>query len=801
MRAERWRHIEDLYQAALGREPGERAAFLSKACNGDDELRREAELLLAQRTEANADVTRTITPSPSRPEAPAGGYILLEKLGQGGMGVVYRAYDPRLRRHVALKFLNQEMTTDAGREQSLWNEARAAAALDHPNICTIYEIGQLDGKPYISMAYVSGQSLKKKLATGALPFEEAVELAIQIAMGLQAAHEAGIIHRDVKPSNMLVSTGGVVKIVDFGLALLKSVERMQRGDLSGTPAYMSPEQAYGLELDQRADLWSLGVTIYEMATGRLPFQGSDIATIRRAILTSTDMPTPLQPAEAYRLLEPIIRRALAHDRSDRYLSAAAMIADLKAVASARSGTATQRALPSVAVLPFFNLGRRRETEYFSDGLTDELINALAQLEGLRIVSRGSVFEFKGKPVNVQEVGAKFNVTKVLEGSVRVSGRNVRVTAQLTDVNDGFQVWSERFDRKIVNVFEIQDEITHAIVEKLKVRLSGAEERRLNAACPKNIEAYDLYLKGKFRWNGQTEDCFRQAIEYFTRAVQLDPEFAAAHAGLADCYTSLAFHGFGPPREIFSTARTSAARALDTNPSLPDANISMGYVKLYHDWDWAEAEIYLRRALELNPGYAKAYYSLMLCLVQTSRFEEGRVALDQALQLDPSNLLYHTSQGWLEYYAKRPRVAMEKLKRILELNPNFPEAHVALGVASEQLGLYQDALRHLETAAEAYGQHPLVVALLGAAYATAGNREQALEKSDLLNRLAAKKYVPHVCRAIIHMACGDYDDAFEQLALGAENRDAFLCWLNVYPGSELLRSDPRFTKLLADIGLT
>jgi TolB-like protein/Flp pilus assembly protein TadD len=542
------------------------------------------------------------------------------------------------------------------------------------------------------------------------------------------------------------------------------------------------------------------VTMYEMSTGRQPFQGSDILTIRRAIRNATGMPTPPQPAESYRLLEPIIRRALAHDRSDRYPSAAAIVADLKAVASARASTATHRTLPSVAVLPFANLGRKKDTEYFSDGLTDELINALAQLEGLRVVSRGSVFEYKGKPVNIHEVGAKLNVTKVLEGSVRISGAQVRVTAQLTDVKDGFHIWSERFDREIVNVFQIQDEITHAIVEKLKVRLSGAEERRLNAACPKNIEAYDLYLKGKFQWNRQTVDCFRQAIEYFTRAVHVDPELAAAHAGLADCYTSLAFHGFGPPRELFSLARTSASRALEIDSSLPDANISMGYVKLYHDWDWTAAETYLRQALDLNPGYAKAYYSLMLCLVQTSRFEEGRIALDQALELDPGNMLYHTSAGWLEYYAKRPRVAMEKMERTLELDPKFPETHVVLGVASEQLGLYADALGHLETAAEAYGQHPLVVALLGAAYSAAGNREQALEKLDLLDRLAAKQYVPHVCRAIVLMACRDFDEAFAQLALGAENRDAFLGWLNVYPGSELLRSDARFTKLLAQIGL-
>jgi eukaryotic-like serine/threonine-protein kinase len=756
---------------------------------------------LAQQMDPSDDRTRTIPPEHFWPaESSPKRYTLMERLGEGGMGVVYRAYDPRLRRYVALKFVSQAFTQDPATEQALANEARAAAALDHPNICTIYEIGKLDGRRYISMSYVPGMSLKQKLKNGGLPFEEALELATQIAMGLEAAHQAGVIHRDVKPSNVLVTNGGAVRIVDFGLAVLAK-QPLRSGDISGTPAYMSPEQAYGLELDHRADLWSLGVTIYQMVTGTLPFRGRDISALRQSFISHVDIPPPPDPTEAYRLMEPVIRRALVPDRTDRYPSATAMIADLKELASARAVATARPALPSVAVLPFSNLGAEKETEYFSDGLTGDLIAALAQLDGLRVVSRGSAFEFKGKPVDVRDVSARLNVTKVLEGTVRVSGSRVRVTAQLTDASDGFNIWSEMFDRQIVDVFEIQDEITHAIVEKLRVRLSSDEQRRLNSVWPGNIEAYDLYLKGKFQWYQQTADSFRQSIEYFTRAVQVDPQFAAAHAGLADCYTFLAFHGFGRPRDIFESARTSAAHALEINPSLPGANIAMGCVKLYHDWDRTAAEGYLRRAIELNPGYGKAHYSLMLCLVQTGRFEEGRVALDRALELDPGNMLYHTSAGWLEYYAKRPRVAIEKLEQALELNPNYPETQVALGAVSEQLGLYPDAFRHLERAAEAYGQHPLVVAFLGAAYATAGHREEALKELALLDSLAAKQFVPHVCRAIIQIACGDYDVAFAELALAKEDRDAFLCWLNVYPGIEPLRSDPRFIRLLEDIGLT
>ncbi|HEY6345242.1 MAG TPA: protein kinase [Bryobacteraceae bacterium] len=726
-------------------------------------------------------------------------YELLERLGEGGMGVVYRAHDLRLRRFVALKFLNERMTGDEFALESFWNEARAAAALDHPNICTVFDIGEFHEQAYISMAYIAGESLKKKLRDGPLPFEDVVELAMQIAIGLAVAHEAGVIHRDIKPSNILVTAGGVVKIVDFGLALLPKAGQSSSGDVSGTPAYMSPEQAHGLEVDCGTDLWSLGVTIYEMATGVVPF-GKDIATVRRAILNFVGPPHPAHPGEAYRRLEPIIRRALAHDRSDRYSSAAAMIADLKSVASARAAVAHPPGIPALVVLPFTNQSRGEDTDYFSDGLTDELINALAQLDGLRVVSRSSAFEFKGKPVNIREIGAKLNVGKVVEGSVRMSGSRLRVTAQLTNVEDGFQIWSERFDREMADVFEIQDEISRAIVEKLKGRLSREETRRLNTAFPRDIEAYDLYLKGKFSWNQQTDEGFQRVIEFFTRALQVNPEFAPAHAGLADAYTLSAFHGFAPSRTALPLAQASAARALEIDPSLPDANISMGYVKLYYDWDWPEAERYLRRAVELNPGCAKAYFSFSIGLVQTSRFEEARAMLRKALDLDPCNMLYLTAAAWVEYYAKRPRVALEKLQAAMEMNADFPELHVVRGAAYEQLGLYRDAISHLETAAAAYGNHPVVVAMLGAVYASAGETERALEQLKLLNGLASQRFVPHIARAIIHMGCQQMDQAFEELRLSAEDRDAFLFWMNVYPGVEPLRSDPRFGRLLREIGL-
>jgi serine/threonine-protein kinase len=729
-----------------------------------------------------------------------GRFTVLSKIGQGGMGVLFKAFDPQLNRTIALKFLNKMSSLDPASEMRFLNEARAAAALDHPNVCTVYDIGAVGDQVYIAMAHVEGENLKQRIAKGPLPFDDALEICMQVALGLREAHSKGVIHRDIKPSNLLITPGGVVKIVDFGLALLPTDLRLTRDHSSvGTPNYMSPEQVQGEAVDHRSDLWSLGVTLYEAASASLPFGGESMPALVRSILFDEVDWTRVRANETLSRFEVVLRRLLAKNRNERYASTDELISGLKALTISKTEAPPELPGTCIAVLPFANLNKQEDTEYFSDGLTDELINALAQFEGLRVVSRSSVFAFKGQAVSIKTIGEQLKVPTVLEGSVRSAGNRLRVTVQLTNVADGLNLWSERFDRELRDIFELQDEITSGIVEKLKVKLVPHRYPAPDVNSTRRLEAYDLYLEGKYNWNRQTEEGFKKAIQCFEEASRVDPSFGAANAGLADAYTFLGFHGLAPSLEIFPKARAAAMKALEIDQTLPDANISMGYVKLYHDWNWKEAEYYLRRAIELNPSSAKAYYSLMLCLVQAGRFEQGRSALQKALEFDPFNMLFHTSAGWLEYYAKRPRVALEKLEEARAIDHTYPELQVALGAASEQLGLFKEAVQHLENAVAIYGQHPLVQAFLGSTYAAADQPEKALEVIATMDRLAENRFVPSVCRAIVYMALQDTERAFEYLRNAASARDAFLCWLNVLPLSESLRPDPRFTALISEIG--
>ena len=490
---------------------------------------------------------------------------------------------------------------------------------------------------------------------------------------------------------------------------------------------------------------------------------------------------------------------LAQDPVDRNQSASDTSCDLTGHQAPTLAVPPEPDFSRIAVFPFANLGGNEDTEYFSDGLTDEIINALAQIKDLHVVSRTSVFEFKGKPTDIRTFGERLRATVVLEGNVRSIGDQIRVTSQLTNVADGFSIWSGRFDHKLSDIFTLQDEITHAIVKALQVRLRLEPSRRVSLRSEGSVEAYDLYLKGTYHWNRQTEDGLQQALQYFGQSIQVDPDLAAAHAGLAEVHTSLGFHGYVPTEEALPIARDAARRALKIDHTLPDANISMALAMIFLDRDWERAEIYLHRAIELNPSSAKAYYFYTCFLLQRAQFEPGRAAIQMAIELDPLNVLNHTAAGWAEYYAKRPAVAIEELTKALKVDANYPETQVALGAAYEQLGKYPEAIRYVEKAARTYGSDPLVLAFLGSVYGAAGEQDRAHEVLAKMDEIAKDRFVPSTFRALVYMGLRDTEKAIEYLALGVEARDAFLSWMNVLPIAGWLHEEPRFIDLLAKLG--
>jgi len=451
--------------------------------------------------------------------------------------------------------------------------------------------------------------------------------------------------------------------------------------------------------------------------------------------------------------------------------------------------------PCIAVFPFANLGGDKNAEYFSDGLTDELINALAQIDNLRVVSRTSVFEFKGQPTNISVFGARLGATAILEGSVRTSGNHVRVTFQLTHVSDGTSLWSGQIDRELSDIFVIQDEITQAIINALPITLVPAQARDAMVCSDATVQAYDLYLKGKYAWHHQTEESMQEALQHFGQATQIDPQLAVAHAGIADVYSSLGFHGFVPTREALPKAKVAARKALAINHTLPDANISMAFVETFLDRDWTEAEAYLRRAIELNPSCARAYYYLTVLLLQQRRIGQGRIAIKKAMELDPLNVMIHTAAGWAEYYAGSSGVAIALLEESLKIEADYPEIQIAMAAAYEQLGDFSSAIEHVEKAVAAYGFDPLVMAFAGAVYGSSGQHDKAHDVLTAMDKMSESRFVPAVCRALVYMGLHDTENSIQQLELATEGRDAFLCWLNVLPVAQWLREDPRFLDIL------
>ncbi len=732
-------------------------------------------------------------------------YKILEQLGQGGMGIVYKAQDTRLKRSVAIKFLSPDIALQEPERERFLTEARATAALNHPNLATIHTIDEVDDELFIVMEFIDGPSLKKLIEEGPLALDTAIAIAAQVAAGMQAAHERGIIHRDLKPANIMLTAKGQAKIMDFGLAKMSETSSLTKaGTTLGTATYMSPEQAQGLETDQRTDVWALGVVLYEMITGRLPFQGEYEQALYYAIVNlDPKSVTALRPDVPVDF-ERIVNRALVKNREERYQKMEEMLAALqslqKNLASTPAPTAKATAA-SIVVLPFADLSPQKDQEYFCDGMAEELINVFAKIENLHVVSRTSAFAFKGKDLDIRNIGERLKVSHALEGSVRKAGNRLRITAKLINVANGFQLWSEKYERELDDVFAIQDDIAAAIVKKLKMKLTGEQESRLVKRYTENPDAYNLYLQARFHLNRRTEEGLRKGVAYCEQAIALDPAYALAYAGLADGFALLGFQGFLPPKEAMPQSKAAAEKALTIDDTLAEAHTSLGCVRAIHDWHWRDSEQEFLRALELNPnGGAAHYWYALWNLLPTGQFQKCQAEIKKAMELDPLSLVLKAGIGWQYYFARQFDLAVAALEKTLEMDEYFLFAHDLLGQAYLQKGMHEQAIAEMEKAVALSHRRTLSLGTLGHAYATAARNKDAQSILDELLERAQQKYVSAYDVALIYAGMGENEQALAWLEKAYEEHNGWLVFLKVEPRLDALHAEARFNELLNSVGL-
>jgi serine/threonine protein kinase/tetratricopeptide (TPR) repeat protein len=782
-------------------------------------------------------------------------YRIVEQLGAGGMGVVFKAQDSRLERAVALKFLPEKLAQEPQALERFRREARAASALNHPGICTIYDIGEQDGRAFIAMEFIDGETLRNHIHGKALPVEELLELGIQIAEALDAAHAEGIIHRDIKPANIFVTKRGRAKVLDFGLAKLvpKGVALADAdsggestgstsiaGIISGTPSYMSPEQVRGDALDARTDIFSLGLVLYEMATGRQAFGGGTGGAIIEAVLTRPPVAARSINPDIPPALEAVIEEALHKDRDQRYQHTAELLADLQRLKRdidsggrnqagdstsllastagpvsptgvSRSRAATQqtgsfraprvsKTIDSLAVLPFENVSRDPENDYLSDGITGSLINNLATVPKLRVMAQGTVFRYKGRQIDPQAVGRELNVRAVLTGRMMQSGGSLRIGTELVDVATGSQLWGGQFDRKPGDIFVIQDEISSEISGKLRLQLTRAEKKRLVKRHTEDHEAYRLYLQGRHHWNRWTEEGFYKAIGYFQQASQKDPSYALAYAGVADCYVLLGWNSYLPPKDAFPKGKAAAMAALEIAPDLGEAHTDLAAVLWLHDWQWPEAQKEFQRSLKLSPCYPTANHYYAECLMTLGRNAEALIRMKQSLELDPLSLIINDAIGWAYYHARQYDEAVAQLLRTVELDPNYPMTYWLLGLLYRKTARYDLAISAGEKGVNLSGGSPLMRAALAQTFATAGAAQKAIQILDDLQKLAKERYVAPHFFAGIYVGLGEHDRAIEYLEKSCAEHCHWLIYLHIDPSLDDLRNDSRFQDLLRRVGL-
>ena len=879
MTPERWKQIEQLVQKALECGPAERAAFLDQTCDGDPEMRLEVESLIAAAEPAqsflagdaleNATLVLEETGSESLIGSRIGPYLIQQQLGTGGMGEVYLAQDVRLRRQIALKLLDHSLMGDSRSHQRFLREARMASALDHPNICTIHEVGEEAGRPFIAMQFVEGVTLMRAIDGKPMPLDSLFGLSLQIADAIAAAHARGIIHRDIKAGNIMVTPDGKAKVLDFGLAKLldqRTEEETHDAHLTmtglviGTPGSMSPEQARGEHVDHRSDIFSFGVVMYQMATGSAPFAGRSKVDVISAVLSQTQSPAAELNKVVPQRFSELLDRALAKEPGGRYQTMDELISDLKDIvgemdsssatrsldrhreeafphsrqrfgvvrrwiqnraafgllvfiavsliamalalyfSSQRKGAPSVTPIKSIAVLPFKPLVADRRDEALELGMADTLISKLSNIKQVTVRPLSAVRKYANLDQDAAAAGREQNVDAVLDGNIQRSGEKVRVTVRFVRVTDGHEIWSEQFDESFTDIFAVQDSVSRKVTGVLAVALTGDEDKLLTKRHTSNVEAYQLYGLGRYHLTRLTDDGFRKGRDYFQQAINKDPNYALAHAGLADANNRLSGWNAVAPKEGFPAAKKAALKALEIDEGLAEAHTQLGVTKLLYDWDWMGAENEFKRAIEINPNNPDTRYLYGLYLSAMARFEEAVTEMKRAQELEPISLEKIAGIGDARYYQRHFDEAIAQYQKALEMDQNSGYAHWALGNVYLHKGMHEQAIAEYQKSIPLSGDSPDEPASLAYVYAISGKMQEARQILGDLQQRAKRSYVAPTMIASMYAALGEKDQAFAWLDKAYEERDFILIFLKVDPMFDRLRSDPRFATLLRRIGL-
>lgn len=863
MQENRWLKIEEIFNGAIALPMAERQSFVKSQCRDDEELSREIILLVDSDGDENNFLNEPVFSLGAQLlendhlELLRTGnfsfYKLQSLLGLGGMGAVFLAEDTRLERLVALKILPATIEENNETIKRYQNEAKSASRVAHPNIAHIYEFGSHNGRYFLAMEFVRGQTLREFIKENSVSLPKILDIILQIASALQAAHRNNIVHRDIKPENIIISEDGTAKVLDFGLAKINVAGNLENAEsnqtktvpelIMGTVSYMSPEQIRGETVNQTTDIWSLGVVFYEMLVGTRPFAGETTDDVVSAILND-EPPFPKNIIrEKSIILRKIIVKMLQKNQSERYQTADELILDLQPFKTfpskkiglisnppieknkkiliivsllaffsivggllifgykTRSSTApiNNQSVKSVAVLPFVINSDNADAEYLSAGLTETLINKLSQMPEISVKARNSVFFYQGKNIDAQTAGRELSVQTVFVGFVAEHGNNIRVDLEMIDSNTGNQVWGEQYNCNNGDLIALQNEMSRDVIKKLQTPLSGANENLLAKNYTQNVAAYQSYLKGRFYWNKRTGKDLQKSIEYFERAVALDPNYALAYAGLADSYVLLSGYAVSTPRESFPKAEESAKKALEIDDSIAEAHTALGYALFNYDWNFEASEKEMHRAVELNPNYSTAHHWYGNAnLLAAGRFEESIAELERARELDPLSLIINADLATSYLYARQIDKAIEQYQKTIEMDENFYYAHTYLGRAYLAKNSFQQAVLELQKA-QTLGDDPRILMLFARTYTAWNKKEEALNYLDKLTKMSEQRYVSPYYFALVYAGFNQNDEAFKWLEKALQEHEGRMSMIKVDPLLDNLRSDARFQDLVKRVG--